>query len=210
MSSSCSLTPNCLLITGASGTGKTTLCRAILHRYATDSKVNAYIDTFECRSYRGKKPDTVKRHLEKLYSELCWRQPSLLLMDDLDALVPAGSELAAAGNDPGEFYTLQVIFVLKEFFKVIAGRKAGCWDRSPPKIVVLTTCKSKASLHSVLVSNSNIFSDSVDLGLPDANRRALLLASLVTNTLKIQYIICNIEYTLKEQNTLYVTQILFF
>lgn len=62
----------------------------------------------------GKKAEVIRENLERIFEELRWRQPALLLLDDLDELAPSlkgpddelGSHhlLVAAG-----FVTLQTL-----------------------------------------------------------------------------------------------------
>lgn len=39
----------------------------------------------------GKRPDSILKYLEEVFDEAIWRQPSIVLLDDLDHVVPAPS-----------------------------------------------------------------------------------------------------------------------
>lgn len=39
----------------------------------------------------GKRPDSILKYLEEVFDEAIWRQPSIILLDDLDHVVPAPS-----------------------------------------------------------------------------------------------------------------------
>lgn len=44
-----------------------------------------------CFSPVGKRPDSILKYLEEVFDEAIWRQPSIVLLDDLDHVVPAPS-----------------------------------------------------------------------------------------------------------------------
>ena len=48
----------------------------------------------------GKKVDTIQKIFELLFDEAAWRQPSLIVLDDLDhiAASPAGPEFEMSGE----------------------------------------------------------------------------------------------------------------
>lgn len=54
----------------------------------------------DCLFFTGKKVDTIQKVFELLFDEAAWRQPSLVVLDDLDhiAAAPAGPEFEMSGE----------------------------------------------------------------------------------------------------------------
>lgn len=53
------------------------------------NKSYRYMLNFEILA--GKRPDSILKYLEEVFDEAIWRQPSIILLDDLDHVVPAPS-----------------------------------------------------------------------------------------------------------------------
>ena len=51
-------------------------------------------------SFTGKRVDTIRKQLEKVFNECAWRQPAVILLDDLDhvAAAPSGPEQEMSGE----------------------------------------------------------------------------------------------------------------
>ncbi|RXM32271.1 1-aminocyclopropane-1-carboxylate synthase-like protein 1, partial [Acipenser ruthenus] len=71
------------------GSGKSALAKALC-REAAD-KLDAYVEVINCKQLRGKRCETVRKKLEEEFAEAVWRQPSLLLLNDLDHTAGAAS-----------------------------------------------------------------------------------------------------------------------
>ncbi|XP_076804693.1 peroxisomal ATPase PEX1-like [Clavelina lepadiformis] len=169
-----------MLICGAKGVGKTTLCRAILHKFGSDRCLHTYVQSVSCGQLRGKKPENIKRYFENLYYELVWRQPSLLLLDDLDQLIPA-STLIDDDKAPDNLYNSQVMSVVKEVLLSLSGRSEQGWQPAN-RVGVLITCKSKGSLHPCVAgAGTHIYSRCLVMDLPNADKRKILLGSIIQN-----------------------------
>ncbi|CAI5747420.1 unnamed protein product [Peronospora destructor] len=91
--------PGCALIYGERGSGKSTYLRAIVHDIRASSKFAAFATTVECRNLRGLKMEAVKSRLTDLFAEAAAHAPALILLDNLDALVPEEDESAGAANE---------------------------------------------------------------------------------------------------------------
>ncbi|KAG6971582.1 hypothetical protein JG687_00001937 [Phytophthora cactorum] len=91
--------PGCALMHGERGSGKSTLLRALVHEVQTSSKFSAYTTTIECRNLRGLKMELVKTRLNELFEEAAAHAPALIVLDNLDALVPEEDESAGAANE---------------------------------------------------------------------------------------------------------------
>ncbi|KAK1940471.1 Peroxisome biosynthesis protein PAS1 [Phytophthora citrophthora] len=91
--------PGCALLNGERGNGKSTLLRALVHEVQTSSQFSAVTTIVECRNLRGLKMDTVKTRLNELFEEASAHAPALIVLDNLDALIPEEDESAGAANE---------------------------------------------------------------------------------------------------------------
>ncbi|GMF19722.1 unnamed protein product [Phytophthora fragariaefolia] len=91
--------PGCALTHGERGSGKSTLLRALVHEVQTSTKFGAFTTIVECRNLRGLKMESVKSRLNDLFEEATTHAPSLIVLDNLDALVPEEDESAGAANE---------------------------------------------------------------------------------------------------------------
>ncbi|XP_029774715.1 peroxisome biogenesis factor 1 [Suricata suricatta] len=74
-----------LLFTGGKGSGKSTLAKAVC-KEAFDI-LDAHVEIVDCKALRGKRLENIQKTLELAFSEAAWRQPSVVLLDDLDLIV---------------------------------------------------------------------------------------------------------------------------
>ncbi|XP_075275456.1 peroxisomal ATPase PEX1 isoform X3 [Opisthocomus hoazin] len=74
-----------VLLTGGKGSGKSTLAKAIC-KEAFD-RLDAHVEVIDCKALRGKRLVNIRKNLEEAFLEAAWRQPSILLLDDLDQIV---------------------------------------------------------------------------------------------------------------------------
>ncbi|KAG7393133.1 Peroxisome biosynthesis protein pex1 [Phytophthora pseudosyringae] len=91
--------PGCALMHGERGNGKSTLLRALVHEAQTSLKFSAHATIVECRNLRGLKMESVKSRLNELFEEAAAHAPALIVLDNLDALVPEEDESAGAANE---------------------------------------------------------------------------------------------------------------
>jgi peroxin-1 len=91
--------PGCVLVHGERGSGKSTLLRALVHELGSSPQFAAFTAIVECRNLRGLKMEAVKSRLTALFDEASTNAPALLVLDNLDALVPQEDESAGAANE---------------------------------------------------------------------------------------------------------------
>nr|XP_039257323.1 peroxisome biogenesis factor 1-like [Styela clava] len=165
--------PGCVLLTGPSGVGKTTLCKALLRKIAV-SNVHAYVQWLSCSNLRGKKPETVKKLLQNITMELEWRQPSALLLDDIDTLL-SSFDSPDADRSPSATYTLQLASVFKETLSTL--------NKGRNRIFIIATANSEHAIHPLILPSHGcyFFSKIMTLQLPDADNRAKILRSILLN-----------------------------
>ncbi|XP_061428928.1 peroxisomal ATPase PEX1 isoform X2 [Lethenteron reissneri] len=130
-----------LLITGPKGSGKTALARAICKQAA--ERLDGHLEIISCKSLRGKATETIAGVLEAAMREAVWRQPSLLLLDDLHLVLGSTSNFGPE-NNPEDNQALQLTEVFKQLL---------CAEMSQRSMVALVcTAESEGALHRSLVS----------------------------------------------------------
>ncbi|RLN50586.1 hypothetical protein BBJ28_00017669 [Nothophytophthora sp. Chile5] len=91
--------PGCALVHGERGSGKSTLLRSLVQALDTSSSFLAYTTIVECRNLRGLKMESVKSRLSDLFEDAVAHAPAVIVLDNLDALVPEEDESAGAANE---------------------------------------------------------------------------------------------------------------
>ncbi|RLN92258.1 hypothetical protein BBJ28_00020216, partial [Nothophytophthora sp. Chile5] len=91
--------PGCALVHGERGSGKSTLLRSLVQALETSSTCLAYTTIVECRNLRGLKMESVKSRLSDLFEDAVAHAPAVIVLDNLDALVPEEDESAGAANE---------------------------------------------------------------------------------------------------------------
>ncbi|XP_040061656.1 peroxisome biogenesis factor 1 [Ixodes scapularis] len=160
-----------LLVTGQRGSGKSTLARALAQRMA-DSPAFAHVQTVDCASLSGKRAEKVSKDWERLVAECVFREPSVLLFDDLDAVVGslAGPEQE---NSPTASYFDKMADV---FLRTLALLRKSC-----SRTAVIVTGRSWESFHSRLTAShgNHIFYTALNIQPPNKVEREDMLRSLV-------------------------------
>ncbi|XP_039379575.1 peroxisome biogenesis factor 1 isoform X6 [Mauremys reevesii] len=163
-----------VLLTGSKGSGKSTLAKAIC-KEAFD-RLDAHVEVIDCKALRGKRLENVRKKVEEVFLEAAWRQPSILLMDDLDHIagVPSAPEHE---NSPEAVQSYRLTHVLKDVIKEVISMGS--------LIALIATSQSEHSLHPSLVSGqgAHIFQCFKHIQPPDQLQRYELLHSIIENKL---------------------------
>ena len=93
--------PGSVLLHGAPGVGRTAVALAIGAALAADPDCLAWVATVSCAALAGEEPDTQQDALEAVISAARGRRPAVIILDDLDILLPAPDDVAGAGAAPG-------------------------------------------------------------------------------------------------------------
>ncbi|XP_025032183.1 peroxisome biogenesis factor 1-like isoform X2 [Python bivittatus] len=161
-----------ILITGPKGSGKSTLAKAIC-KEAFD-KFDAHLEVIDCKTLRGKRLENIRRKLEEAFLEAAWRQPSVILMDDLDRIV--GVPLAPGHeNSPEAVQSTRLAHVLKDVIKEVTSMHS--------LIAFIATSLSEQSLHSSIISTQgiHIFQCFQHIQVPNQRQRYEILQSIIKN-----------------------------
>lgn len=92
-------TPGSPLIYGDRGSGKTTILRSLATELQEHPSSLSYSIFVECRNLRGLKMETVKAKLNEIFDEATSHAPSVVIFDNLDALVPEEDESGGPANE---------------------------------------------------------------------------------------------------------------
>jgi peroxin-1 len=147
-----------VLICGGRGAGKTAILED-LSQTLSDHLI--YTVHTSCGSIADSSLSVIKETLQKWFVEATFHAPSIILLDDLERLVPAELEHADSSRSRQ----------IAEIFLHIA-RPALYRHR----ICLLASAPSSESLHSVL-TNGFIFRETIALKAPDKEARRVLLES---------------------------------
>nr|XP_046273576.1 peroxisome biogenesis factor 1 isoform X2 [Scatophagus argus] len=159
-----------LLITGAKGSGKSTLSRALCGR--AREHLDAHVDVVDCKKLQGKRAETVRQMLQDVFEQAEWRQPSVVLLDDLDHVTGAP---ASPEHEHGPEALLQqhIAQSLKDVVDEVVVHSS--------LVCLIITSQSEHSLHPSLteVQGSHFIQGFVHIQPPDQAQRAEILRHLI-------------------------------
>ncbi|KAM9574531.1 peroxisomal ATPase PEX1 isoform 3-T3 [Guaruba guarouba] len=163
-----------VLLTGGKGSGKSTLAKAIC-KEAFD-RLDAHVEVIDCKALRGKRLVNIRKNVEEAFLEAAWRQPSILLMDDLDHIVGVPST-PEHENSPETVQSNRLAYVLKDLIKEVISMGS--------LIALIATSQSEHSLHPSLVSaqGTHIFQCFKCIPSPDQKQRCEMLCSIIKRRL---------------------------
>ncbi|TSK31456.1 Peroxisome biogenesis factor 1 [Bagarius yarrelli] len=158
ISTSCGLRSGALLIMGAKGSGKTSLAKALCLKAVEE--LDAHIEVLDTKKLKGKRADTVRQRLEELFEQAVWRQPSVVLLDDLDHMTGAAT---TPEQEQGAEAVLQhhIAQSLKDLVDEVVGRSS--------LVTLLVTAQNEHTLHPLLteVQGSHFFQSFCKIEAPD-------------------------------------------
>ncbi|XP_072532192.1 peroxisomal ATPase PEX1 isoform X2 [Salminus brasiliensis] len=160
VSTGCGLRSGALLITGAKGSGKSALSRALCRKAAEE--LDAHVEVVDCKKLKGKRADTVRQRLEDVFEQAVWSQPSVVLLDDLDHLTGAAT---SPEHEQGLMDLVDELVVRSSL------------------VALLVTAESDHSLHPTLtqVQGTHFFQSFCKIQTPDRHQRVDILRSLMNS-----------------------------
>lgn len=159
-----------LLITGAKGFGKSTFARALCRKVSED--LDAHVEILDCKKLQGKRAETVRQMLQDVFEQAEGRQPSLVLLDDLDQITGAPST-AEHEHGPEALLQQHIAQSLKDVVDEVILR--------PSLVSLIITSQSEHSLHPSLteMQGSHFFQKVSHIEPPDQVQRADILRCLI-------------------------------
>ncbi|XP_030644776.1 peroxisomal ATPase PEX1 [Chanos chanos] len=159
-----------LLITGAKGIGKTALAKALC-RKAID-QLDAHVEVMDCKTLKGKRADTVRQRWEEVFEQAVWRQPSVILLDDLDHVTGAATS-PEHEQGPEAILRQHLAQSLRDLVDEAVTHTS--------QIALVVTAHSEHSLHPSLtqVQGSHFFQTFTKIQVPDQAQRVDILKALI-------------------------------
>ena len=152
-----------LLLTGGQGAGKSTVAENLAARVRTDAHLLYHTTIIDCENFVEERMPLVRARFQELLDDAAWHAPSLIVFDNLDALMPVDAE----NVDTTRATQLANAFAEK------TRKTVRDFD-----VFVIATAESSASISSVLQSRK-ILTDTVAIKPPGKDERKEMLAALV-------------------------------
>ncbi|TRY84316.1 hypothetical protein DNTS_025427 [Danionella cerebrum] len=165
-----------LLITGAKGSGKSSLSRALCRK--ASEELDAHVQVLNCKTLRGKiffpgkRTETIRQRLDEVFEQAVWRQPSVVLLDDLEHMAGAAT---SPEHEHGPEATQRHLIAqsLKDLVDEMVLRSS--------LVTLIVTAQSEHALHQTLtaVQGSHFFQSFCRIPTPDQTQRVAILESLI-------------------------------
>jgi SpoVK/Ycf46/Vps4 family AAA+-type ATPase len=91
--------PGSVVLHGSKGCGKTNVLKAFLDEYQSNPMSMCFGIFVDCRDLRGLKMESVKSRLTDIFEQAALNAPSLIALDNLDALAPEENEGGGPANE---------------------------------------------------------------------------------------------------------------
>uniref|UniRef100_A0A6Q2XV88 Peroxisomal ATPase PEX1 n=1 Tax=Esox lucius TaxID=8010 RepID=A0A6Q2XV88_ESOLU len=159
-----------LFITGAKGSGKTALSRALCRKAMED--LDAHVEVVDCKKLKGKRAETVRQMLEEVFEQAVWKQPSVVLLDDLDHVTGAPTS-PEHEHGPESLLRQHIAQSLKDLVCDVVLRSS--------LVCLVVSGVSERSLHPSLreVQGSHFIQGYIHIHPPDQVQRAEILRCLI-------------------------------
>ncbi|POS85627.1 hypothetical protein EPUL_001303, partial [Erysiphe pulchra] len=163
-----------VLLTGAQGSGKSSVAQVLAHRLRTDSFF--HITYFSCQKVitNESRVSTIKETFNQIFLSASWGARlggrSLVILDDLDKLCPAETELETSENGRSRQISEGLCIIIRKY----------C--RSDTGVTLLATTEAKESLHNVIIGG-HIIQETFALKTPNKDSRKKLLELITLQNL---------------------------
>ncbi|KAF8854123.1 putative peroxisome biosynthesis protein PAS1 [Acephala macrosclerotiorum] len=160
-----------VLLTGALGSGKTSVTHLLAHRLRSQTLFNTTY--FSCRKLitDETRVSTIKETFNRVFMSASWGArlggKSLVILDDLDKLCPVETELEVGGENGR---SRQISEGVSSIIRQYCGRDSG--------VVLLATAQAKESLHNVIVGG-HVVREIIGLKAPNKEGRRRVMEMVV-------------------------------
>ena len=152
-----------VLLCGGPGSGKTRIARAVGAQLAADPALLYRTQYVDCATFVEERMPLVRAHFKEWLDEAAWHAPTLLVLDNLDTLIPAEAEHvdSTRAAQLGNALAAKIRESVQDF-----------------DVFVLATCQSTTNLHASL-QNARLWTETVSVKPPTKDARRAILQSLV-------------------------------
>jgi SpoVK/Ycf46/Vps4 family AAA+-type ATPase len=164
-----------LLIHGQHGTGKTALAHGVMHYFRQVPHIRAHVERVVCSELSGARHDQVVAALSKALTRCIERQPSVIVLDDIDVVLPAA---ASADSPSAQSWQLVVHtqLIIASLTTWLARLHSQCH-----RVAVIFTSQNEQSLHAGLLDPS-MLKCVVNCPAPSRRARADILQKLSSSS----------------------------
>ncbi|GME71500.1 unnamed protein product [Ambrosiozyma monospora] len=159
---------NPILLYGASGSGKTVVVNEVVERLK--SNLGYYVKLMDCEEISNDNVGTLKTLLENTVKEVNWHSPSLLILENIDSLIPQELEHGDSGM------SRQIAEIISNKFDNLIKQR---------QVTILFTSKSKNSVNSVIFQK-HLIETEFSLKAPNKDQRSQILNHLLTTVHKVK------------------------
>lgn len=158
-----------LLLSGGPGSGKTVVAQEIASRLSSDLGLLVSTSRIDCSPFSEERVPVLRARFSEWLNEAAWKAPSLLVLDNIDRIIPAEVEHVDSQRS-------------RQLAEALVARVRECVKDY--EVFVLATAQNSTSIHSLL-NSSHLWIDNVQLKPPSKEGRREIISHLVRN--KIQH-----------------------
>ncbi|KAL6065431.1 Peroxisome biosynthesis protein pex1 [Balamuthia mandrillaris] len=172
-----------IVVHGAHGCGKSALVSAVAQEFTNDPHCFAYPIYIPCAELSGVRTESVRSKWKSAFGEAVKNAPSVIILDDLDVLVPAEQEEMNSMDVRGR----QLAECLSQLIAHLDANERGARNKSvlPNRVCLLATAKSVTSLHP-LIQSVSVLSTAIEIPPPNSQAREEILRRVIQHK-AIQY-----------------------
>ncbi|KAG7133700.1 Peroxisome biosynthesis protein PAS1 like [Verticillium longisporum] len=158
------------LLTGASGSGKTSVAKYVAQRLREDSFFHTTY--FSCKKLvnNESRMASIRSTLNQLFLTASWGAKfggkAVIILDDLDTSCPAETELQTTDNGRSRQVSEIISSMARQYCSVESG------------VVLLATAEGKEALNEIIVG-ANVFREVLELKAPNKDARRQVLEAIV-------------------------------
>lgn len=160
-----------LLVCGERGSGKTYYLKSVLARYK-----RFHTELLNCHQLRGKRPEAVKKKFNELLTEALDKQPSILALDDIDAIL-ASDQKHYDEQGQEAIYRKRLVDIFCNLMKQLERSK----HTKGQHIMIIASCQSFNALDPRISQpkGRKFFIEITELGVPNLKQKCDILRRLI-------------------------------
>ncbi|KAI1305887.1 Peroxisome biogenesis factor 1 [Halotydeus destructor] len=164
-----------ILLCGMKGSGKKTLIKKLSSELSSSPKF-VFTVSVDCKQLKAKRIESLYKELVKSFTAAYYRQPSLIVLHDLDILVPSPTKPEQEGGIEA-LHHYRISLILLTMMRLIEAKSSAFGRR----VVVIATARSRKSVHENLVFSKgrHFFTHTVELTRLQAHQRLDVISKLL-------------------------------